>query len=236
MNGEEVPAKVQSGDTTKYPPQWYKVEPVQWRVLNPTKIEMENAVLLSELALSANTSFYPASLSPYGDISNYARSDNAIRKYLTKYFYYEAFTSEEQAKVTGRNFAEGELEPDGVDGPDVTSALSDQKVWLPTAADYINAEYGFDSSPIANHVEDKARLCSPSDFALANFSYLNITSGYTTPARQSGGTVQYWTSSAVSTLISLFDNVYYVYHYGSVLNYGAYSNLIAARPALLFKL
>ena len=122
-----------NGETVTNQASWYKVEPIQWRVLNPTEIETENAVLLSELALSANTSFYPTSTTSYGDINNYARSDNAIRNYLTTYFYNQALTSEEQAKVTGRNFTEGELEYNGVDEADITSALSDQKVWLSMA-------------------------------------------------------------------------------------------------------
>ncbi|HIV00997.1 MAG TPA: hypothetical protein IAA62_00325 [Candidatus Caccopulliclostridium gallistercoris] len=229
MNGEKVPAKVQSGDTTKYTAQWYKVEPIQWRVLNPTKIETENAVLLSELALSANTSFYPTYDTSYGDVNNYARSDNAIRNYLTTYFYNQALTSEEQAKVTARNFAEGELEYNGVDETDITSALSDQKVWLPTRADYINSGYGFATS---TSTSDDARLCSPSDFALANYSYLYTSSSYTTPARQSGGTVNYWTSSAASgsRIASGVDSS------GAVVSYYVSFVTYAARPALLFKL
>ena len=220
-----------NGETVTNQASWYKVEPIQWRVLNPTEIETENAVLLSELALSANTSFYPTSTTSYGDINNYARSDNAIRNYLTTYFYNQALTSEEQAKVTGRNFTEGELEYNGVDEADITSALSDQKVWLPTSADYINAEYGFDSSPITSYVQDKARLCSPSDFALANYSSLYTDSSYTTAARQNGGTVDYWTSSAASVSRDAYGVFYGIVNH-VVVDYED----IAARPALLFKI
>ena len=227
MNGETVPAKVQSGDTTKYPAQWYKVEPIQWRVLTENYKSTGLAMLLSESALSANTSFYPTNSSPYGDINNYARSDNAIRNYLTTYFYNQALTSEEQAKVTGRNFTEGELEYNGVDEADITSALSDQKVWLPTRADYINSSYGFSTSTGT----DDTRLCSPSDFALANYSYLYTSSTYTTPARQNGGIVQYWTSSAASASFA-----YYVTDNGYVSYDLVNSETYAARPALLFKL
>ena len=228
MNGETVPAKVQSGDTTKYPAQWYKVEPIQWRVLTENYNSTGSAMLLSELALSANTSFYPTSTTSYGDINNYARSDNAIRNYLTTYFYNQALTSEEQAKVTGRNFTEGELEYNGVDEADITSALSDQKVWLPTRADYINSSYGFSTSTGT----DDTRLCSPSDFALANYSYLYTSSTYTTPARQNGGTVQYWTSSAASASTYACN----VSNNGSVNTSNVDYGSIAARPALLFNL
>ena len=217
-----------NGETVTNQASWYKIEPIQWRVLNPTEIETENAVLLSELALSANTSFYPTSTTSYGDINNYARSDNAIRNYLTTYFYNQALTSEEQAKVTGRNFTEGELEYNGVDEADITSALSDQKVWLPTRADYINSSYGFSTSTGT----DDTRPCSPSDFALANYSYLYTSSSYTTPARQSGGTVNYWASSAASdsSIASGVDRS------GAVVSYFVSFVTYAARPALLFKL
>ena len=231
MNGETVPAKVQSGDTTKYPAQWYKVEPIQWRVLNSTEVlagTTNQAVLLSELALSANTSFYPTSSTSYGDINNYARSDNPLRSYLTTYFYNEALTSKEQAKVKGRDFAEGELEYNGVDAAGITSALSDQKVWLPTSADYINSSYGFSTSTGST----ATRYCSPSDFAIANYAYTYVDSIDTTPARQNGGTTYYWTSSAASTS-------YYAYNVdgtGHVRDsYVSYESR-AVRPALLFNL
>ena len=211
MTGDEI----KNGVTA-----WFKVEPIQWRVLNPTKIETENAVLLSELALSANTSFYPTSINSYGDVNNYARSDNAIRNYLTTYFYNEALTSEEQAKVTGRNFTEGELEYNGVDKTNITSALSDQKVWLPTSKDYKTTYFSSSTQ----------RLCSPSDFAIANYAYVN--SDYTTAARQNGGTTYYWTSSAASAS----SNAYYVISSGGVSNNTVTYEYYAVRPALLFNL
>ena len=226
MNGEKVPAGVQSGNTTKYPAQWYRVEPIQWRVLTGNYKSTGSAMLLSELALSANTSFYPTYDTSYGDVNNYARSDNPLRNYLTTYFYNQALTSEEQAKVTARNFEENELEYTASSA--VTSALSDQKVWLPTYKDYTNAngDYGFSVSTGS----DNARRCSPSDFAIANCTY--VDSSYTIPARQNGGTVQYWPSSAGSAS----NYAYFVNNFGSVRNNRVNPEGYAARPALLFNL
>ena len=181
-------------------------------------------MLLSELALSANTSFYPTGTTSYGDVNNYARNDNPLRSYLTTYFYNQALTSKEQAKVKGRDFAEGELEYTASDT--VTSALSDQKVWLPTRADYINSSYGFSTST----AETSTRYCSPSDFAIANYAYVNTS--YTTSARQNGGTSIYWTSSAYS--VSL--NAYTVISYGTVTGNSVKLEDRAVRPALLFNL
>ena len=184
-------------------------------------------MLLSELALSANTSFYPTGTTSYGDVNNYARNDNPLRSYLTTYFYNQALTSKEQAKVKGRDFAEGELEYTASDT--VTSALSDQKVWVPTRADYINSSYGFSTSTGT----DQTRLCSPSDFAIANrASGGSVSTSYTTPARQNGGTTDYWTSSAGYSSYACYVN-------GGDVNNSDYHldfEERAVRPALLFNL
>ena len=185
-------------------------------------------MLLSELALSANTSFYPTYDTSYGDINNYARSDNPLRSYITTYFYNEALTSEEQAKVIDRDFAEGELEYNGIDETDVTSALSDQKIWVPTYADYINSSYGFSTSTGST----ATRYCSPSDFAIANYAFTYVDSNYKTPARQNGVTTIYWTSSAASASNDASYVLIFGYlHYGTVIGEGD-----AVRPALLFNL
>ena len=221
MNGETVT----SGQAA-----WFKVEPIQWRVLTNNYNSTGSAMLLSELALSANTSFYPVYDTSYGDINNYARSDNAIRNYLTTYFYNQALTSEEQAKVTGRNFTEGELENKGVDETDIISALSDQKVWLPTRADYINSGYGFATS---TSTSDDARLCSPSDFAIANRARGDsVSTSYTTPARQNGGTTYYWTSASARPSSGTANFVSVNGAVGTASVHATY----AVRPALLFNL
>ena len=216
MNGE----KVTNGQSA-----WFKVESIQWRVLNSTEVlagTTNQAVLLSELALSANTNFYPTYDDYYGDINNYARVDNPLRSYITKYFYNEALTSKEQAKVIDRDFAEGELEYNGIDEADVTSALSDQKIWIPTSEDYKTTYFTSDSQ----------RFCSPSDFALANCAYMSEDDSSITPARQDGGTTIYWTSSAGRS----FDGADIVYIDGSVFHDIISLVEYSVRPALLFNL
>ena len=210
-----------NGETVTNQASWYKVEPIQWRVLNPTKIETENAVLLSELALSANTTYYydyTAAQNP--STSGYAGyQSSTIREFLTNSFYNEALTSEEQAKVTERTLPDSELDPKGVITAD--TSVTD-KVWLPTDKDYYTTYFSSNTQ----------RLCSPSDFAIVNYAYTYVDSRYTTPARQNGGTTYYWTSSAASAS----NKAYTVDYYGSV-NY-SYVNVdfYAVRPALLFNL
>ena len=232
MNGEQV-----TTDGTTLKPAWFKVEPIQWRVLNSSEISngpTNQAVLLSELALSANTTYYyDYSAANNESTSGYAGyKDSTIREFLTaakevdgsgnkvsEGFYYEALTKEEQAKVTARTLEDGVLDPDGVITAD--TSVTD-KVWLPTRSDY-NSNYGFN---------DTTRLCSPSDFAIANCAYLYTSTSYTTPARQNGGTAIYWTSSAAS----YSSEAYHVYYYGYVDYSTVYSESRAARLALLFNL
>lgn len=97
----------------------------------------------------------------------------------------------------------------------------------PISTVYTNSSYGFS---ISIRTYDTARLCSPSDFAIAN--YAQVGGSYTTPARQNGGTTYYWTSSAgvASYFAYLVDSSGRV-SYNSV-NYESR----AARPALLFNL
>ena len=232
MNGEQV-----TTDGTTVKPAWFKVEPIQWRVLNSSEISngtTNKAVLLSELALSANTTYYYDYTAAINEsTSGYAGyKDSTIREFLTaakevdgsgnkvsEGFYYEALTKEEQEKVTARTLEDGVLDPSSK----ITAGTSvTDKVWLPTYEDY-NSNYGFTST---------TRLCSPSDFAIANYAYLNTSTSYTTPARQSGGTTFYLTSSAASSS----NNAYHVRTDGSVFYYYVYFENLAARPALLFNL
>ena len=102
-------------------------------------------------------------------------------------------------------------------------------VWLLTRADYINLSYGFSTS---TSTYGTARLCSPSDFAIANFARTYVSTSYTTPARQNGGTAVYWTSSA--TFASYY--AYNVNYNGSINSYTVDTESDAARPVLLFNL
>ena len=214
-------ARYMIGDETKNGvTAWFKVEPIQWRVLNPTKIETENAVLLSELALSANTTYYYDYAAASSQSNGYAGyQSSTIREFLTNSFYNEALTSEEQAKVTARTLTDSELDPKGAITEDISVK---DKVWLPTYNDYYTTYFS----------SSRQRLCSPSDFAIANYSSLFTSDASTTPARQNGGTVYYWTSSAASAS----NYAYRVAHFGNVTYDSVSFEACATRPALLFNL
>ena len=214
-----------NGETVTNQASWFKVEPIQWRVLTNDYNSTGYAYLLSELALSANTTYYY----DYTGAQNQSTSGYAgyksstIREFLTNSFYNEALTSKEQAKVTTRALTDTELDLSG----EITADTSvTDSVWLPTRADYINSSYGFSTST----AETSTRCCSPSDFAIAN--YASVSSWYTTPARQDGGTTSYWTSSAGS-----FSHSAYFVDTSETVDYSAVNTEDrAVRPALLFNL
>ena len=209
-----------NGETVINQASWFKVEPVQWRVLTNDYNSTGYAYLLSELALSANTTYYyDNTATQHESTSGYAGyKSSTIREFLTNSFYNETLTSEEQAKVTTRALTESELDPSSVITAD--TSVTDN-VWLPTYTDY-NTTY-FSSNT--------QRLCSPSDFAIANYAGALVNTSSTTPARQDGCITSYWTSSAGSA-----SN--YAYYVGSKhVNFiNVYNESYAVRPALLFKL
>lgn len=218
MNGETVTASSAA---------WFKVEPIQWRILQTNYNSTGAAMLTTELGLASNIPFYPEDSIDYGDVSNYARKDNTLRSYLTTYFYNDALTFTEKTNIVGRDFVEGELESSS--GSDsVISELLDQKIWTPKYADYTSAI----------NTGTNSMLCSPSDFAIANYGFLYISSSYTTVSRQSGGTTTYWTPVANTNIYNPqgHGTVTYIVNIGSSQNSVVGNTSSCARPAMLYNL
>ena len=231
-----------NGETVTNQASWYKVEPIQWRVLTNDYNSTGYAYLLSELALSANTTYYyDYNAANKQSTSGYAGyKSSTIREFLiserqedeegnkvSEGFYYEALTSEEQAKVTARELSDSELDPDSLITADTSVTDS---VWLPTRGDYINSSYGFSTS---TSTDGNARLCSPSDFAIANRARGDsVSTSYTTPARQNGGTTYYWTSASARPSSGTANFVSVNGAVGTASVHATY----AVRPALLFNL
>ncbi len=208
-NGETVKDNVEA---------WFEVQPIKWRILTQEYDGKNISYLMSEQLL-ASSCFY---IDEYASQANdYARSDNYLRDYLTNKFYQDAFSSTDISKIVGRDLTEGDLYPLTKQGS-TKVVLSGQKVFAPTYDDMNNAdEYGFTA--------DNARLKSPTDFAIANYIYINTTAGTTIDR---GGTGLYLLCSSGSSS-SL---AYFVYSNGRVLSGrvdGAYGGVC---PALLFNL
>ena len=212
---------------------WFKVEPIQWRVLTKNYTDTENTTpvsyLLSEYVLSGNTTFNPSTSNT--NHTHYSAETNALRPFLNKVFYADAFTTKEQALIAQRTLTDADLDATkyGQTNPNDSSLTiaSTEKlnVFAPSYYDMIEADYRFNSS-YSN--QDQQRRASATDFAMANYAY-KTTSDYTDIHGLASS--YYWTSSAASASYA-----YYVNHAGRVYRSNVNIERSAARPALLFKL
>lgn len=213
---------------------WFKVEPIQWRVLTKNYTDTVNTTpvsyLLSEYVLSGNTTFNPSTSNT--NHTHYSAETNALRPFLNEVFYADAFTTKEQALIAQRTLTDADLDATkyGQTNPNDSSLTiaSTEKlnVFAPSYYDMINTDYGFNSS-YSN--QDQQRRASATDFAMANYAY-KTTSNY--PDIHGLASSYYWTSSAAFASHIAF----YVSYYGTVSNYNVSYEDVAARPALLFKL
>ena len=205
---------------------WFKVEPIQWRVLTENYTDTENTTpvsyLLSEYVLSGNTTFNPSTSNT--NHTHYSAETNALRPFLNEVFYADAFTTKEQALIAQRTLTDADLDGTGSVG-DIAST-EPLNAFAPTYYDMIEADYGFNTS-YGN--QDPQRRASATDFAMANYAY-KTTSNY--PDIHGLASSYYWTSSAAfaSVHASSVDTSGTV-SYNTVL-----TEYCAARPALLFNL
>lgn len=221
--------KIVNGETY-----WFKVEPIQWRVLTKNYTDTENTTpvsyLLSEYVLSSNTTFNPSRSNT--NHTHYSAETNALRPFLNEVFYADAFTTKEQALIAQRTLTDADLDATkyGQTNPNDSSLTiaSTEKlnVFAPSYYDMINTDYGFNSS---YWNEDPQRRASATDFAMANYAY-KTTSNY--PDIHGLASSYYWTSSAASASTRACN----VLSRGSVDRYIVITEINAARPALLFKL
>ena len=146
---------------------WFEVQPIKWRILTQEYNGGSISYLMSEQTLASSCFYIDRNASQAND---YAKEDNYLRDYLTKVFYQDAFSSTDISKISGRNLTEGDLYPLTKQGS-TTVKLSDQKVFTPTYNDMLTSEYGFTETEEPSSMEDldKARLKSPTDFAIANY-------------------------------------------------------------------
>ena len=213
-NGETVKDNVEA---------WFEVQPIKWRILTKKYDGKNISYLMSEQTLASSCFYINYSASQAND---YARSDNYLRDYLTNKFYQDAFSSTDKSKIVGRNLTESDLYPLKNSGS-ARVVLSDQKVFAPTYNDMLS--YSFKSNPDY----DDARLKSPTDFAIANYTYIYIEARYTTIDRVNGGTGYYFLCSSGSSSAIAFS----VNFDGGVSAFsGVLDTYDGVCPALLFNL
>ena len=201
---------------------WFKVEPIKWRVLTQNFNGQNVSYLLSEFALAADAPFYYDVRATNGN--NYGTSD--LRTFITDYFLQEAFTEEERSLIVGRNFTDAEI--DYANNISVDASINNELVWVPTRDDMLNSDYDFSTTEdggIGN-----ARLCSPSDYALAsramilNEDHKSVHNHLCTA---------YWLASSAEG--TTYKEAYYTYT-GNVTGTAVYIWQTAIRPGMLFNL
>ena len=166
---------------------WFEVQPIKWRILTEDYDGRSISYLMSEQTLASSCFYIDRNADQAND---YAKSDNYLRDYLTNVFYEDAFSSTDKSKIAGRNLTESDLYPETASGS-TTVALSDQKVFTLTYKDMLTAEYGFTAR--------NARLKSPTDFAIANYTIMSTSASNTTIDRVNGGTGLYFLCSSGSS-------------------------------------
>lgn len=152
---------------------WFKYEPVQWTVL---KEEEGVAFLLCDMILDAQayqnertdvdgtyyTTFNGAPDGIYAN--NYAYS--TIRSWLNDTFYETAFTELEQQIILTTTVKNDIQSTGDTDNPYVCQDTQD-KIFLLSAKDVMNAEYGFSTEPTLDETRKKA----PTPYAQAQGAY-----------------------------------------------------------------
>ena len=183
---------------------WFKCEPIEWKILTSSNGSYS---LVSTVLLDAHL---------YDSYSNNYSNSN-IKGWLNGDFLNTAFN-------LGSSYIQMTTVDNSASTTDSSSntyacANTEDKVYLLSYKDYLNADYGFTNSTS----KTPTRTCKPTDYALANSCY------------QDNGNGLYWTRSPYSKNSY---NAWFV-NAGGNLIYSGYSLSTAShgvRPAITIKL
>ncbi|MBO4858563.1 MAG: SUMF1/EgtB/PvdO family nonheme iron enzyme [Treponema sp.] len=184
----------QNNSSTKY----FKVEPIKWRVLTTDYNSTGKALLLAENILTANVPYYVNTSSrtinsstvyannyKYSTIraylnGTYESGDSQSNTYTNKGFLQSAFTTDAQsviATTTVDNSAASTTDS----GNNLTQATSyycantSDKIFLLSEKEVTTSSYGF--AAYDSYGQDSARIRLITDYAKANYAYLETISG-----------------------------------------------------------
>ncbi len=140
---------------------YFKVEPIRWRILS----EGEG------VAFVLCDGIIDSQVYDYGGYNNYAESD--IRAWLNDGFYNTAF-NELQKQIIITTEVDNSVASTGYSENQYACSNTFDKVFLLSAAEAINSEYGFVSS---NSSSDSARSMQTSDYSRAIGAYTDGSCG-----------------------------------------------------------
>ncbi len=171
---------------------WFKFEPIQWRVLSNTNGEL---FVMAEKILESRA---------YNQEYTGVTWENCtLRAWLNNDFYNAAFTSAEQAKIETSTVVNEDNPYYGTDGGNNTS----DKLFLLSYAEATNAPYGFSSGTGS----DTARAAQGTDFAKSQGLYVNGENSYWW--LRSPGYLPYY--AGIVYIDGSFINTVYIPHIGA---------------------
>ena len=186
---------------------WFKCEPITWKILSSSDGEYS---LVSTVLLDAHR--YAASS------NNYKNSE--IRTWLNGDFYDSAFSLGNSLIQT--TTVDNSASTTGSSSNKHACDNTEDKVYLLSYKDYLNADYGFSTS---SSTYDTARRCKTTDWARANGAYYSTNSYYLYNG-------SYWPRSPDSSSFSYA----WLVSYDGVLSYsGVSGSHFSVRPSLRIK-
>lgn len=195
---------------------YYKVEPIKWRVLNPSssgekKLLAENILVgdipffdsIDDRNIGGNTIYacnyeYSQVRAYLNGLSYYNIINASVNDYNGKGFLQSAFTESARSLIlqeTVDNSLSSIYPANSTSTPDSNYLCPDttDKVFLLSVKEVTSSDYGF----AADNVADSSRLRKPTDFAIAQGAYTNGGAGYG----------WWWLRSPANTENSLGDSV-----------------------------
>ncbi len=143
---------------------WFKVEPIKWIVLNYEEYQEGKPIeILAEEALTSNIL--------YNESNGNDWNNSWIRNWLNSEFLNSAFNSEERETIQSTHL-KNNITGGYDESPDNTKYWpvdkeTDDKIYLFTYYEFYTTGSG---NPL---VETNYRYCSPTDYALSNYVYMN---------------------------------------------------------------
>ena len=181
---------------------WFKCEPIEWKILTSSDGSYS---LVSTVLLDAHR--YDSGY------NNYKNSE--IRSWLNDDFLNTAFNLDSSHIQT--TTVDNSASTTNSSSNTYACANTEDKIYLLSYKDYLNADYGFSTSTSSS----TTRTCKPTDYALANYCY------------QYNGNGNYWTRSPYS---NSSDHAWYVYGGGDLDYDRVYDAGSGVRPALTINL
>ncbi len=191
---------------------WFRCEPIKWQILSD-----DNGAyyLLSTVLLDAKA--YYGSYDTRGEgaskiyANDYAQSD--IREWLNGEFFGTAFALNNSYVLT-TSVDNSAATTDMLQNIYASSTKTDDKVFLPSYADYMNLAYGFTASA----EKTASREAKTTDYARAMGAWCNTRNNNNTATQHNGS---YWTRSASGEY----------YYCASVINSGGFISAYAVDGA-----